>query len=80
MTTFFRNPQTSQNLQKSTLLIKISSKWPEKKFSYILVKGLYKKFSISGRSDEIFINKVAISHGARVTATSISSDSHATKI
>ena len=33
---FFRNPQTSHNLQKSTLLIKISSKWPEKKiFLYI---------------------------------------------
>ena len=37
---FFLNPQTSKNLQKSTLLIKISSKWPEKKIFLYIRKGL----------------------------------------
>ena len=31
---------------------------PKKKFSYIFVKGLYKKIFLSGHFDEIFISKV----------------------
>ena len=48
----------SQNLQKSILLIKSSSKWPEKKFSYISPLRIYKKIFFSGSESKIFTNKV----------------------
>ena len=70
MWTFFLNPQTSQNLQKSTLLIKSSSKWPEKKISYISPLPIYKKIFISGSNSKIFTNKVGFRPPGRVSKTS----------
>ena len=58
---FISNSKTSQNLQKPTLLIKKSSKWPEKKI--VLYKPFYeciRIFFFSAHFEDFFVNKLEI--------------------